>query len=358
MTDERVEKELEKRYTDLDSVVAFGGESGLARSVRGKISREEVRSWLRKKDYFTVFKKARKKFKRRPTIVSGRGTTMQADLIDVKAYAEKNDGNRYILTCVDVMSRFAWAIPIVNKSGLAVAEALDGVLDGRSFAYLQTDKGKEFYNQHVARVLKKHDVKHYSSEDDRTKASIVERFNQTLGSTLYRFMTYRRERRFVDVLQTMIDTYNASPHGRDGLIPSKVSSMNAEDAWLRRYEPVRAERAKPPSLATGDHVRVALGRGTFARGYDEYWTREVFVVNRVKRTNRPVTYTLKDLMGEDINGSYYEEELQLIDFDPDAQFEIESVLSTRRRRGVTEKLVKWLGYPEKFNQWIPADDIV
>lgn len=352
------DKLLERNYTNLENEAAFGGENRLVNSVRGKLTRDDVRGWLRKKDYFTVFKKAKKRFQRRPTLVSGLGITLQADLIDMRAFATKNDGNKFILTCVDVMSRFAWALPLANKSGRTVAEALDSILDGRNFSYLHTDKGKEFYNERVSLVLKKHGVRHYSIEDDRTKASTVERFNQTLGSTLHRFMTYRREKRFVDVLQTIVETYNKSPHGRDGLVPTKISSMNKEDAWLRRFETYRPPTRRLPNLKSGDHVRIALGRGTFARGYDEYWSREVFVIEFAKSREQPVVYVLKDLMGERIRGTYYEEELQLIDFDPNAQFEIESVLDTRRRRGRVEKLVKWLGYPEKFNQWIPAGNIV
>ena len=59
-----------------------------------------------------------------------------------------------------------------------------------------------------------------------------------------------------------------------------------------------------------------------------------------------------DLMDEDISGRFYGEELQLIKYDPDDNIKIEKVLNTRQCRGQSEILVKWLGYPEKFNSWI------
>ena len=349
---------LENAYTDLTSDIAFGGESGIVRKFKDTLSRDEVNGWLRKKDYYTVYKKAKKTFPRRPTVVWGVGVTLQADLLDMKSYASKNDGYKYILTCVDVLSRFAWAFPLKSKTGREVAKALEDIFSRKNFSYLHTDKGKEFFNAEVERITKHHRISHYTTEDDRTKATIVERFNQTLGSTLHRFMMYRREKRYVDVLETVVETYNRSPHGRDKLIPSKAHLLNGEDLWLNRYERRGPTIFQKPLLSSGNHVRVAIGRKAFTRGYDERWTREVFVINKVLSRNHPVVYTIKDLLGENIKGTYYQEELQLIDFDPEAEFEIEKVIATRKRRGKTEKLVKWLGYPEKFNQWISVDNIV
>ena len=67
----------------------------------------------------------------------------------------------------------------------------------------------------------------------------------------------------------------------------------------------------------------------------------------------PVTYELKDLLGESIKGKFYEPELQLIVKEDDV-YDVEKVLKTRRRNGQVEYLVKWRGYPEKFNSWTDA----
>ena len=79
----------------------------------------------------------------------------------------------------------------------------------------------------------------------------------------------------------------------------------------------------------------------------------MFVVTKVETDAVPITNRVKDSMDEEISGRFYAEELQLIDHDPDATFKIEKVLRTRRRRGQPELYVKWLGYPDKFNSWIP-----
>ena len=79
----------------------------------------------------------------------------------------------------------------------------------------------------------------------------------------------------------------------------------------------------------------------------------VFDVTKVETDAVPITYRVKDLMDEEISGRFYAEKLQLIECDPDTTFKIEKVLRARRRRGHPVLYVKWLGYPDKFNSWIP-----
>ena len=100
-------------------------------------------------------------------------------------------------------------------------------------------------------------------------------------------------------------------------------------------------------------LTLKVQRRVFARGYHERWTREVFVVTKAEGDVVPVTYRVKDLMEEEISGRFYADELQLIERDPNATFKIENVLKTMRPRGQSKMFVKWLGYPEKFNSWVP-----
>jgi len=65
----------------------------------------------------------------------------------------------------------------------------------------------------------------------------------------------------------------------------------------------------------------------------------------------PVTYRLKDLADEAIKGKFYESEIQKVVKDVKDYFDVEKILKTRRRGGRIEYLVKWLGYPSKFNSW-------
>ena len=106
-------------------------------------------------------------------------------------------------------------------------------------------------------------------------------------------------------------------------------------------------KAKKPKFAIGDKVRISkYKRRVFDKGYTPNWTEEVFVVDKVLPT-KPVTYYIIDSMGEEIEGSFCEKELQRA---KQQTFRIEKVL--RRDNKKTKALVKWRGYSDKFNSWI------
>ena len=65
----------------------------------------------------------------------------------------------------------------------------------------------------------------------------------------------------------------------------------------------------------------------------------------------PVTYKITDYNGEEIQGSFYEQELQRT---AQGTFRIEKVL---KRQG-DKSVVKWMGYPKSFNSWIDTKTIL
>ena len=102
-------------------------------------------------------------------------------------------------------------------------------------------------------------------------------------------------------------------------------------------------------------MRITKKKTTFEKGYTTNWTEEIFSVVKVQPTI-PFTYKIQDTHGDEIQGTFYEEELQKTK--QDTVFRIEKVLKRRTRRdGIKEVFVKWKGYNDTFNQWIPATDI-
>ena len=99
----------------------------------------------------------------------------------------------------------------------------------------------------------------------------------------------------------------------------------------------------------GDEVRIAKAKRNFEKGYTPNWTEEVFVINQILPTF-PVTYRIRDLADEPIVGSFYEQQLQKT---TQNTFRIARVLRKRKDK----VLVKWKGYPDKFNSWISRQDL-
>ena len=107
----------------------------------------------------------------------------------------------------------------------------------------------------------------------------------------------------------------------------------------------------------GDHVRISHLKTIFTRAYDETYTGELFKVSkRYYRGTIPV-YRLKDMLDEEIKGTFYQSELQKVDMDPDQTWKIEKVLKSRGKGQNKQYLVKWKYYPTKFNSWVKASDL-
>ncbi len=139
------------------------------------------------------------------------------------AYSKENDNNKYLLTCIDVFSKYAWARALKNKSRLEVTKAFKSILEeGRVPKKLQTDKGMEFFNKHFQDFMKEHDIHHFATATD-LKASVVERFNRSLKSQMWRFLTATNSQRYIDVLQDIMQGYNSSYHRSIKMRPVNTS---------------------------------------------------------------------------------------------------------------------------------------
>ena len=102
-------------------------------------------------------------------------------------------------------------------------------------------------------------------------------------------------------------------------------------------------------------VRISKVKSIFKKGYLPNWIEEVFTVVKIIDGN-PKQYKLTDYDDNQLDGSFYSQEIQVVD-KPET-FRIEKVLQTRKLRGgKKEYLVKWLGYPKQFNSWVGEDAI-
>ena len=174
----RRRKQLEDVYFDPAKVGSYGGIASLRYNVP-RVPRKIVEQWLSEQNAYTLHKPVRVRFKRRRTVVGGRNQQWQADLVDVASLKKENDGTSFLLTVIDVFSKVARCIPLKNKSATSVSKALNGLFTDVQPLFLQTDRGLEFYNRSVRGVLDRYGIQHFSTYNEETKASIVERFNRT-----------------------------------------------------------------------------------------------------------------------------------------------------------------------------------
>jgi hypothetical protein len=334
-------------YYDPKHPGSFGGVSAFQRHVNGPFKNKDVKTWLREQDAYTLHKPVRLIFRRRRTFTVGIDDLWQADLADLSAISKFNDKYTYVLTCIDVFSKYAWAIPLKTKTGKHLTEAFSSLLVDRHPAHLQTDKGTEFLNRNFQSMLRDNAIRFYTTENSDTKASVAERFNRTLKTKMWKYFTHKNTYRYIDVLQDLMHSYNNTHHRSIGMTPSEVSIEN--EAVIRKRLYGRKKRPPMWRYAVGDKVRISKLRIAFKKGYLPSWSEEIFTIVARIPTD-PATYELSDLSGEILKGKFYEPELQKIVKEDDV-YKIEKVLKSRKRRGKTDYFVKWKGYDDSFNSW-------
>ncbi len=106
------------------------------------------------------------------------GFNFQIDLKDIGKYSEQNDNYRYLLFCIDIFSKKLYVEPQVSKNAKETTRCLEKILKKLTPkpVFLTADRGTEFYNATTKAMLKKYDIKLYSSYNYDIKASIVERY--------------------------------------------------------------------------------------------------------------------------------------------------------------------------------------
>ena len=242
-----------------------------------------------------------------------------------------------------------------DKKGDTVEDAFKYIVkeSNRRPKHIWVDQGKEFYNKNMDQWLEENKINRYSTYGEH-KSCVVERFNRTIRTRMWKRFTAENTRVWVAMVERLLAEYNNTVHSTTGMTPVKCSKLkNAEtirhdteqSSGSRRYKVL-----KKPKFNAGDKVRISRIKGDFEKGYVPNWSEATYVIHDVKKTN-PRTYTLKDMAGEILEGSFYEQELQKTNQET---YRIEKILRKKKINGVEHALVKWMGYNDKFNQWMPV----
>lgn len=343
---------LKQAYLDPARPGSFGGVDALYRAVKGRAKKKDIEEWLRGEKTYTLHKPVRRHFRRNRVIVGGIDEQWQADLVDLTSLKEHNNGNRYLLTCIDIFSKYAWAVPLNQKTSGSIVKAFKKIFKERKPLNLQTDQGSEFKNQKFQKFLKLQGVYFFTTKNE-TKASVVERFNRTLKTKMWKYFTSRNTNKYIDVLQKLIRSYNTSYHRSIKMEPYKVNLDNQKEVWKNLYSDVTQPQPQYV-FGIGDTVRISKEKLHFEKGYETNWSEELFTISSLIPRTPPV-YKIKDLLGEVVDGTFYKEELQKVK--KSDSYPIERVLKKRKRLGKYEYYVKFRGYSDKFNSWILSSDL-
>ena len=207
---------------------------------------------------------------------------------------------------------------------------------------------KEFYNKQVQDLLNEYNIKLYSTNNSEIKSSVVERFIRTFK--MYKKFTENNNTIFHDIIDDLVNEYNNKYHSTIKMTPIEGSKKINENKIKNIYN--FQKTTKPGKFKIGDRVKISLEKDIFEKSYEKNWTEEIFVIYDIKYSNIPYYY-LKDLNGEKIKVSFYDQELQKTNFKKDDEKIIEKVLKTKNDK----TYVKWRNYDSSFNSWVNLDNI-
>ena len=139
---------------------------------------------------------------------------------------------------------------------------------------------------------------------------------------MFKYFSANNTRKYIDILDLLVEQYNNTIHSSIKMTPVEASrEVNENKVWRNLY-PEFCGVTLIPKFSIGDNVRITKKKKIFDKEYTQRWTEEVFKISKIQLTIL-VTYKITDYIGEEIQGSFYEQELQKTSQDV---FRIEKVL--------------------------------
>ena len=249
------------------------------------IKKKDIETFLNKQEEAQIFKEVKKSKKKLGHITaSSPNFTWQLDIYYLMKYYKQNHGFKYILACVDVFTRKAYCIPMKNKDNDDVKLSLK-LLFKEAGVYpfvITSDSDSTFLSKECQEIFEKHNIIHDTVPiGDHASLGIVDRFARTLKTILHKRFIKKDTTNWVDVLPTIINQYNNTPHTAiDDITP------NEADKPENIYKIIEINMEKRNEKTTfnnpfnvGDHVRIELNG--FNKKSEGQFSNEIHTVKEI-----------------------------------------------------------------------------
>ena len=203
------------------------------------------------------------------------------DILDLKDYGPGNNrGYRYVLAVIDNFSKFGWTVPLKNEIAMTIKDSFENILISykRKPNLIETDRGKEFYNNIFQDFLNKNNIKHYS-RNTYLGAVFAERFNKSIRNLLKKPVFEKGDGNWIDVLQTITKQYNNTTHSSTKLTPIQAS-LKKNEGYVNKNLLDKRNKIKP-KFQLNEFVRVADLKKTFSKGDTTNWSYKLYKITEI-----------------------------------------------------------------------------
>ena len=290
------------------------------------------------------------KFERKKVIVNHIDEIHSCDIVDMVKYSKVNRGFKYVFTNIDVFSKYAWSFPIKSKKISDIKPCFEKIFKQRRPKYIWSDQESASFSKEMLKFFEDHNMKIYYTHSN-LKAVIIERFNRSLRELMMKKFVKSNNTVWYNILPEIIKTYNNRYHRTIKMKPINVNKTN--EKYIKNNYYTYDVTNKKPKYKINNLVRISLKRREL---FDKptgniKWSEELFKIYKINKTN-VITYQLKDMNDEIIEGQFYEKERQSTK-NITGEYIIEKILKTNGNN----IFVKWRSYDSSFNSWVNKSDI-
>ena len=291
------------------------------------------------------------KFERKRVIVNHINEIHSTDLVNMTQYSKINRGYKYIFTNIDIFSKYAYAYSIESKKIQDIKPCFEKIFKKNKPKYIWSDKEPAFFSKEMQKFFKDNNVKIYHT-NSHLQAVVIERFNRSLRELMMKHFVKNNNTIWYNILPELIKVYNNRYHSTIKRSPIEVNKNN--EKYIKENIYTCNKTSKNPRYKINDLVRISLKRrDIFDKSSGNIkWSEELFKIHSINRSNI-ISYKIKDLNDNIIEGIFYEKELQKTKNTSEV-YVIEKII----RKNKNKYLVKWRGYSNGFNSWIDKDDII
>ena len=285
------------------------------------------------------------KFPIKKVIVNHINEIHSTDLVDMTQYSKINKGYKYVFTNIDVFSKYAYCFPLKSKEIQDIKACFEKIFIKNKPKFIWSDKEPAFLSKEMQLFFIDNNVKIYHT-NSHLKAVVIERFNRSLRELMMKEFVKNNNTIWYNILPKLIKIYNNRYHSTIKMKPIEVNKNN--EKYIKENIYTYDKTTKNPKFKIGDLVRISLKRRPI---FDKpssniKWSEELFKIHSINKSN-VITYKIKDLNDNIIEGIFYEKEL-LKTKNTSEIYIIEKII----RKNKNKYFVKWRNYSNDFNSWV------
>lgn len=351
-------------YTDPRRPQAFGNLERLFKLIkddgRYDIDKVELESFMREQEIYTshLTPKKTKFFAKVIAPYPNYGIEIDSAVMPFK----QRNRLKYMIVGKDIFSRKVAARAVVSLKSDNVVRAVRQIIDelGGHYEQARTDRGTEYLSGPMQRLFKENGIRHVLGFEP-LKAPFAEGVIKIIKNKIYKIMQFYGNENWNRFLQDVVHSLNSKQlKALDNLSPDQVTPEQVPRLW--RFMTQNDLKSQPEirdfKYNIGDTVRIHYSRGAaFKKAYNETMGAHVYYIEERFAPGQVHLYRIRDERDVIQPGRFRETELEKVIITDQTVWRIDKIVGRQMRNGVKYVKVRFLDYPEPFDQWMKATDV-